>query len=305
MEESSPLVDQVAVYESTLRRGAGARAAAGGDRALTDLHQVIRARRARRAAPGVGQPARSALAERAAVGDVAATGGDRPGRILAIEQYGPTVRVFRVGRPAGFTFRAGQYLKLGVPGGKLEDFSVASAPHEPHIDLAIELREGGRVTPALFGLRVGDPVEIGPNPKGKLQLHAAADHHLMVATVTGIAPLRSMLLEALRRGSADRFTILHGASYANELPFLDELAALAGEHDRIRYVPTVSRPAEAENRSWTGATGRVDPLARMAAGGLDPATTHVYAVGNAGMIKAVERDLGGAGFAVSTESYGG
>ena len=73
----------------------------------------------------------------------------------------------------------------------------------------------------------------------------------------------------------------------------------------MRYVPTISRPDEPVNRAWTGSKGRVDPLARMAAGSLDPRTTHVYAVGNGAMITNVRRDLGGAGFAISTESYGG
>ena len=48
----------------------------------------------------------------------------------------------------------------------------------------------------------------------------------------------------------------------------------------------------------------VDELAASVASGLDPATTHVYAVGHPGMIANVRRDLGGKGFEVSTESYG-
>jgi hypothetical protein len=50
-------------------------------------------------------------------------------------------------------------------------------------------------------------------------------------------------------------------------------------------------------------TGRVDDLAVRTAAGLDPATTHVYATGNAGMIANVRAALGGAGFAVSTETF--
>lgn len=228
---------------------------------------------------------------------------DQPGRVLAIEQCGPTVRVLRVGRPAGFTFRPGQYVKLGVAGGKREDFSIASAPHDPYLELAIELREGGKVTPALFALQVGDAVDIGA-AKGSLQLDPSASHHLMVATVTGIAPLLSMVRHALHHDTSATFTVVLGASYAVELPFHAELESLAADEPRLTYIPTVSRPDEAANHTWTGATGRADAVAQAIAGDLDLTSTHVYAVGNAGMIQSVVRDLGGAGLAISTESYG-
>lgn len=228
-----------------------------------------------------------------------------PGRILSIEECGPSVRVFRIGRPAGFSFKPGQYLKLGAPGGKREDFSLASAPHESHLELAIELREGGTVTPALFALHVGDTVDMSEGAKGKLLLDPSATRHLMVATVTGIAPLFSMVRDAIHRGIGVDFTIVLGASYQHELPFHAELEALAAAEPQVTYVPTVSRPGEAPNRTWTGSTGRADVVAAAMADDFDLRATHVYAVGNAGMIRNVERHFGGAGFEVSTESYGG
>jgi NAD(P)H-flavin reductase len=279
-----PLADEVARYEGVLRRRAGLRAGGtgGGDTSLTELLRAVEGRRARR---GRGRAI------------------DAP-RILGIDHYGPTVRVLRISRPAGFDFRPGQYLKLGVPGGKREDFSIASAPHEPDLELAIELRPGGEVTPALFGLGVGDVVEIAPAAKGGLRLDPDAAHHLMIATVTGIAPLRSMVRAALQDGTTATFTILLGASHAIELPFHDELAALASTDPRVRYVATVSRPGQPGDRAWDGAVGRVDALAPTVAGELDPATTRVYAVGHDGMIASVRASLGGAGFSISTESYG-
>jgi NAD(P)H-flavin reductase len=324
MDDAPTTANQVTVRDLDLLRDAEVVATAAVDPNLAAVHAHLRARRTRRAAAGMARslagrrdvipgaggagPATDAPAPddrpATAAAATAEAGKQGPGRILAIDHHGPTVRIFRIGRPAGFTFRAGQYLKAGVPGGSREDFSIASAPHEAHLELAVELRPGGTVTPALFGLHEGDAVALSDAAKGKLQLDRSAGHHVLIATVTGIAPVRSMVLDALRTGTRAAFTILHGASYATELPYRDELAQLATTDNRVRYIPTISRPDEAANRSWTGTTGRVDPLARLVAGDLDPATTHVYAVGNAGMIKAVLRDLGGAGFPVSTESYG-
>ena len=84
--------------------------------------------------------------------------------------------------------------------------------------------------------------------------------------------------------------MLHGASYADELAYHDELAELAREHPRVTYRPTVSRPAESRNAGWTGDVGRVDALARVVADGIRPDGTHVYACGNSAMVETVRRD---------------
>ena len=41
----------------------------------------------------------------------------QPGTVLSIEDVAADVRIIRVGRPPGLQFVAGQYVKLGVPGG--------------------------------------------------------------------------------------------------------------------------------------------------------------------------------------------
>lgn len=220
-----------------------------------------------------------------------------------MEQLTSSLRVLRVVRPRQLRFEAGQYLKVGVAGHRSGSFSIASAPHEEHVELCIELVAGGRLTPVLFRLRPGDHVELPDRAKGSLRLDPSARTHLMVATVTGIAPLRSLLRDALHRGVRGSFVVLHGASHADELPYADELRSLADGEARVTYVPTVSRPADPRSSAWRGETGRVDAVAVRHAAALDPATTHVYATGNSGMIANVRSSLGGAGFAVSTEKF--
>jgi len=226
-----------------------------------------------------------------------------PGQVLEIVDVGPSVRIFKVGRPPGLTFTGGQYLKAGIDSVRTASFSLASAPHETHLELCIELIPGGRLTPQLFALRPGGTLAIGTQVKGSFVLDPAGRTHLMVATVTGIAPLRSMLRQALHEGTTDRFVILHGASYADELPYLDELVALAATDPRVDYVPTISRPAEARNAGWTGQTGRVDPLASNVAVTLDRGDLRAYACGNPGMVSTVTSDLRALGIPVSSETF--
>lgn len=226
-----------------------------------------------------------------------------PGRVLSITHVSPDVRIFRIGRPTSFEYRAGQYMKLGIEGRRSGSFSLASAPHEPQLEFCIERIAGGRLTPAMFTLSVGSQVVLGDRAKGSLHLDPSVRTHLLVATVTGIAPVRGLVLQALRDRVPSRLMILHGASHADELPYATELAALAASHPRLSYVPTVSRPAEARNAGWSGATGRVDEHAIRAASTLDPASTQVLAIGNSGMISNVRTALGGRGFRVDTEAF--
>jgi NAD(P)H-flavin reductase len=205
-----------------------------------------------------------------------------------------------------YSFTPGQYCTIGVDGTE-RPYSIVSAPHEPLLELFVELLPHGELTPKLDRLRPGDVVSLRPRAKGVFALAPGAASHLMVATVTGIAPFVSMLRDALHRGGPTaRFVVLHGGSYADELAYCDELAALAARHPgTIAYVPTVSRPAEAPNRGWRGATGRVNTLVEAAVErfALTPAETAAYACGHPGMVTDVAAQLGPRGFSVREERY--
>lgn len=249
-----------------------------------------------------GAPTRAAGAPRARV---AHTYAGPPGVLLEVEPVSEDVRIFRVGRPAGFQFVAGQAVKLGLPGsGQARTYSIASAPHESHLEFCIERVMGGRLTPRLFMLSSGARLELGPRPKGKMRTDAAAAVHLMIATGTGIAPLRSILRETLRQPGNASFIVAHGSSHADALPYREELQALAATNPRVRYVPTISRPNERRNAAWSGEVGRVEGVARTLAMGLDPRHTRVYACGHPGMVGNVSAELQGRGFRVTTESFG-
>ena len=211
--------------------------------------------------------------------------------MLSIDDVAADVRIIRVGRPPGLQFVAGQYVKLGVPGKRNASYSLASAPHEPHLEFCVELIPGGRLSPLLFALRAGDAVTLSDTAKGKFLLESAPIH-LMVATVTGIAPLRSMLRDVLHRGTAAEFVVLHGASHQDELPYFDELTALAGSSAHVTYRPTVSRPTAAQNAGWAQDVGRVDDLACRVSATVDSRRTHVYACGHPEMVRRVRGELG-------------
>src|SRR5688572_11561888 len=128
-----------------------------------------------------------------------------------------------------FPFEPGQYCTVGVASVE-RPYSIVSSPREPLLELFVELipPPRGHLTPLLHALNVGDTVTLRPRAKGVFLLRPEFRNHVMVATVTGIAPFVSMLRYWLE-GPADdsRMYVLEGASFRDEFGYDDELTALA------------------------------------------------------------------------------
>lgn len=205
-------------------------------------------------------------------------------------------------QPQGdLTFRPGQYTSLTI-GGQTSYFSFSSAPGDDTVDFYVRVYESKRQTPgaflgSLWNMNIGQTAQVPPQGMGTFGLDEAFARHAMIATTTGITPLRS-ILRAWRAGYfGDRvrgpMAMLYGGSYADELMFDAEFRAMAGD-GALLYSPTVSRDDEpARNAGWTGRRGRVNShaLEELARLGFPPEGTAVYLCGNAGMIA----DLGGRG----------
>ncbi|WP_420455931.1 FAD-binding oxidoreductase [Rubrivirga sp.] len=199
-------------------------------------------------------------------------------------------------RPAEpLAFRPGQYVTLAMPAGRgvvKRAYSVASAPHEPLVELVIEHVPDGALTPVLWPLRAGDAVWVRRKVVGHFVLDAARTRHVMACTVTGVAPFLSMLRAHVAARTAGetadhRFLVVHGASRSAEFgPYRAELARLAAE-GWVIAVPTVSRPW-ADPR-WDGEVGRVEDVLRKHLDRLGWLAADVagYACGHPQMIETV------------------
>jgi ferredoxin--NADP+ reductase len=158
----------------------------------------------------------------------------------------------------------------------------------------------------LHKLRVGDKVSIRRRAKGKFVLNPNYRKHVMVSTVTGVAPFVSMLRYVLATpGDGAQFYVLQGASYVDEFGYDAELAALAAKHSNVRFVPTCSRPQDARNATWRGETGRVNTIVEryVREWALTPAETCIYVCGNPQMIEDVKTRYDNTGFRVEAEGF--
>ena len=195
-----------------------------------------------------------------------------------------------------FDFKPGQYCTIGS-GGIERAYSIASSPDEDQIELFIELvpPPDGNLTPLLNELNVGDTVTMRLRAKGIFVLKPEFKNHVMVGTVTGVAPYVSMMRKHLNESeSSDKnFIILEGASYLDEFGYDEELMSLDKSNNNVTFEASVSRPDEERNDSWTGYKGRVNNilLDRLDEWGLNPSETIVYACGHPGMIEDVKEKL--------------
>ena len=180
-----------------------------------------------------------------------------------------------------FDFKPGQYCTIGS-GGIERAYSIASSPDEDQIELFIELvpPPDGNLTPLLNELNVGDTVTMRLRAKGIFVLKPEFKNHVMVGTVTGVAPYVSMMRKHLKESeSSDKnFIILEGASYLDEFGYDEELMSLDKSNNNVTFEASVSRPDEERNDSWTGYKGRVNNiiLDRLDEWGLNPVSyTHL------------------------------
>ena len=208
-----------------------------------------------------------------------------------------------------FTFKPGQYCTLGLDGIE-RAYSIVSGPHESELEIFVELvpLPDGVLTPKMWEMKVGDSMTIRPRAKGIFTLDQRYKQHLMVATVTGIAPFLSMIRSYLYNGDqGHRFYVLCGASYQEEfVTYKEEMESLARAHpDVIAFIPTVSRPQEKRNQGWIGDAGRVNLIVEkyIEQWELEPKATLIYACGHPGMIEDVKERSIAKEFKVKEERF--
>ena len=215
-----------------------------------------------------------------------------------------------------FNFKPGQYCTIGAEGIE-RPYSIVSSPDEAEIELFVELvpPPDGNLTPVLYDLSVGTELTLRPRAKGIFVFKPEFRNHVMVGTVTGVAPYVSMLRKFLNDAewNADasvkredyRFYVLEGASYLDEFGYDDELSEMADAHDNIEFFGSVSRPTESRNNDWQGPIGRVNTLVENFVNqrGLNPAETVIYACGHPGMIEDVKERYAETRYHVEEERF--
>ncbi|ODT44052.1 MAG: hypothetical protein ABS70_06465 [Nitrospira sp. SCN 59-13] len=201
----------------------------------------------------------------------------------------------RLLEPASITFKAGQFVsfevpKEGQPRPVTRPYSIASPPEQrERILLVLNLVQGGPGSSYLFRLREGDRTSF-KGPAGAFYLRDDGTKELLfVATGTGIAPIRSMILAQLQRQPDRPVTLFWGLRSQRDLYWQDEWAALAATHPHLTVVTTLSQPEP----GWQGTSGRVTALVEGRIASVK--NVAVYLCGGNGMIKDVTARINAKG----------
>ncbi len=206
-----------------------------------------------------------------------------------------------------FSWLAGQHVSIffdppggeaaadSVPGALMASrretriYSIWNSPEDAAgtpasaLEIVVKLMVVGRASDTFRELPTGATLSM-VGPQGTFVLRSRLPEQLVfVATGTGIAPVRPMLVELGLRGASSRATLIWGVRSEADLFDLPDIP------EDVRVIRTLSRPDD----GWGGRRGRV--TTHLDGLGLHREGAQVYACGNGQMILDVFAALAPAG----------
>lgn len=206
---------------------------------------------------------------------------------------------FHFEKPDGFTFIPGQFIDLTLltpsetdAEGNTRGFSIASAPDEPTIMVTTRLRDTA-FKRVLQTMPLDTEVKL-EGPFGDLKLHNnVARTAVFLAGGIGIAPFRSILLNAAKRNLPHRVFLFYSNRRPEDAAFLDELQALEKQNANYSLIATMTE-MEHSKRPWQGERGLINKemLEKHLKGAASPI---YYIAGPPAMVTALHKTLQEAG----------
>lgn len=174
--------------------------------------------------------------------------------VTNVHHWNDTLFSFKTTRDAGFRFKNGHFVMVGLPDeGKLlmRAYSIASANYEDELEFFSIKVPDGPLTSKLQHLKVGDEVFVSKKPTGTLitdQMLPGKNLYLL-GTGTGLAPFMSIIKDYEIYEQFDRVILVHGVRNISELAYSGYIEKELPEHeyfgelvrDKLLYYPTVTR----------------------------------------------------------------
>ncbi|GAB6067337.1 NADH:ubiquinone reductase (Na(+)-transporting) subunit F [Methylothermus subterraneus] len=184
-------------------------------------------------------------------------------------------------------------------------YSLANAPQEGQIAM-LNVRLAlpppdrpdippGAVSAYVFSLKPGEKVKIS-GPYGEFRVREGNSEMIFVGGGAGMAPLRSMILDELKRkGTQRKMSYWYGARSLKELFYADLFEQLAREHSNFSFQVALSEPRPED--LWEGPVGFIHQVLyeRYLKDHPAPEDCQYYLCGPPPMIDAVLAMLDGLG----------
>ncbi|WP_182346500.1 FAD-binding oxidoreductase [Tomitella gaofuii] len=167
--------------------------------------------------------------------------------------------VIRLQADAPVPYRAGQYLSVRTTLGGWRYFSPTIPPNPGgQVEFLVRTVPGGDVSgQVVAGTRVGDRWRLGA-AHGSMQVDRDAGCDvLMIAGGSGVAPMRSMIVDMARFGDNPRVHLFYGARHPGDLTEMPTLWRLSITNPWLTVVPVSE---ETEDPWWlTDTDSRYEP----------------------------------------------
>ncbi len=166
-----------------------------------------------------------------------------PARVERMVQLAPDVMGLWLRLPAiePFTWQAGQYLDVMLPGERRRSFSIANPPHDAALlELHVRRVAGGAFSEKVFsGMKPGALLRI-EGPLGQFVYRPGGRPLLLVGGGTGYAPLKAIVRHVLEGGTAREVVLYWGARTAADLYEDAWLRELALERPHFHYTSVLT-----------------------------------------------------------------
>ena len=262
-------------------------------------------------------------------------------KVIEVTRWAPTLLSFKVTRPDGFKFTAGQFVRLGIHGKDLQYFaqnhetklitsetqdkpidldgyvfraySVASSPYDEFIEFFSVVIPHGEFTSKVNHIQVGDSLLLNTTPFGYLtlaryQLPLPNDLWLL-ATGTGLAPFLSILKTIDVWQQYQRIILVYSARTSQELAYqaeIDAIKSIYGDNGAaFVFLPIVTREAD-----YAGEKARIPnlivsgKLTQLVGQKLDKERSHVMLCGNPQMVEDTKEALKSLGLTMNRRGEG-
>ena len=206
-----------------------------------------------------------------------------------------------------FLFEPGQFVSCTAEyAGKQQTraYSLASAADGNSFALLVNRVAEGFFSNLLCDLQVGETIACD-GPLGTFTLHAPRTDSMLIATGTGVAPMRGFAQWLFPEAGPDRsegrqIWLFYGTRYASDVYYREYFEQLAARHANFHYLATLSRPEP----GWAGPRGYVqEHVARLLAQGEAVVegdersfSRHAYICGLNEMVAAMREQLKGLGW---------
>lgn len=175
-----------------------------------------------------------------------------PCKVASVEYPADDIVIltFRFPPTVKFDYLPGQYVDLSYKGIK-RSYSIANTKQATkEIELHIRKVPDGKMSEALFGQVKENQLMRMEGPKGTFFVKSNTKPLILIATGTGIAPVKAVVEDLVEKQDLRDVHIYWGMQYQNEL-YCEALIDLVEQHQNIKFTAAFSRE-ESEGDFYKG-----------------------------------------------------